>query len=86
MGVYRLEPITGKESSHHWEASTLPPITVWVEAAGETEARETLNTATIIATAMPRRDGRETPMAPWKDFGLVRCVPDASRSVQEGTS
>ena len=83
MNVFRLEPIEGAQGSHHWEASTLAPITVWVEAEDEIGAREILNSATIIATI--KRRGREMPMAPWKDFGLVRCSPDSSKKIAKGT-
>ncbi len=77
MSVYRLEPIKGTETSHHWEASTLAPITVWIQANDEKRARELLTTATIIATRA--RPGRDLPIAPWKDFGLcVACLTRAA--------
>lgn len=82
VGIFRLEPIDGTQTSHHWRASTLAPVTVWVEAGSEMDAREKLTLATIIATFLV--PGHDLPMAPWKDFGLVRCVPDDSRNVHEG--
>lgn len=80
MTVYRLEPIENMKNSHHWRASTLAPVTVWVEAKDEKDARQILTLATIIAT---HPDGRELPMAPWEDFGIVRCVADDSRKVSK---
>jgi hypothetical protein len=61
----------------------LAPVTVWIEADNEADAREKLTSATIIATFM--EPGQDLPMSPWKDFGLVTCVPDASRKVRAGT-
>lgn len=82
MKVFRLDPIESQRSSHHWRASMLPPTTVWVLAEDEKDARRRVNWATIIAT---RADpGRELPIAPWKDWGLVSCAPDETRTVPEG--
>lgn len=82
MSVFQLEPIDGTQGSPHWQASTLAPMTVWVNATSETDARERLTFATAKAT---RRDpNRVMPLPPWEDFGLVTCIPDSSRNVPEG--
>jgi hypothetical protein len=83
MTTFRLEPIPETKTSHHWRASTIAPMTVWTDAADEEAARRQVTLATIIATRA--EPGREMPIEPWMDFGLVRCVLDESRSVPPGT-
>lgn len=82
MGIFRLEPINGTQDSYHWEASTLAPVTVWVNATSEADAREKLTLTTAIATR--KNPNRVMPMAPWECPKLVKCTLDDSQNVQEG--
>jgi hypothetical protein len=60
----------------------IAPITVWVFADDEEDARERVTLATIIATRVV--PGREVALPPWKDWALASCVPDNSHVVAEG--
>ena len=71
MTTFCLDPIPDMKSSHHWRASMIPPIAVWVVAENEKDARQKVTLATIIATRVDR--SQEMPIEPWKDFGLVKC-------------
>lgn len=82
MPVFRLDPIAETEDSHHWRASTIKPVTVWVQAGDEADARQQLTTATIIATL--HVPGQELAMPPWKDWGLVTCTADNSHAPPDG--
>jgi len=79
MRVFRLDPVDTQRSSLHWGASDAAPTRVWVSADNESDARGRVTLATIIATRS--RPGREIPLTPWKDWGLVTCVEDSSRTV-----
>lgn len=82
MRVFRLEPIKSTQGSDRWEASTLAPVTVWVKAASEADAREKLALATPRATC--KIHGGDTPISPWLDSKLVNCTLDSSRDVKDG--
>src|SRR5689334_5149411 len=73
--VYRLEPVAEHIRSEHWQGSTVPPITCWVLAESEDEARQLLTQATIIARKVVSR-AADSPVQPWMSPELVRCTVD----------
>lgn len=82
MPVYRLDPLPDAMTSHHWRASTIEPMSVWVQAPDETTARERVTLATIIATRFV--PGQEIALPPWKDEALASCFEDRQVAVSEG--
>jgi hypothetical protein len=82
MPIFRLDPVEENLDSYHWEASTMSPVTVWVRAENEADARQKLTRATIIATRAVH--GRDTPIAPWKDSGHASCALDDKFDPPEG--
>ena len=82
MSTYQLAPVEALKHSASWRVSTLPPEPVVVKAKSEKDARAMVTRATAIAT--PRIPGGDTPVAPWRDPDVVRCVVVAERDVPEG--
>ena len=78
MPVYRLEPVRGAEGHHYWQASIVPPVTVWVEALSPGHARLRMQSA---SSATPGAKPN-----PWTDSALVRCIEDASKHVPPNTA
>ena len=70
--VYCLEPIDGTEQSHHWNASTLEPISIWVLASDENDARNKAKAATHRATNSS--PGNEVSENPYTRSEITRCI------------
>lgn len=77
--VYRLTPLEGTEDSHHWQASTIRPTCLWVQAYDEVDARQQISRATFVVSR--RKLSEKKASTPWKDTTLVSCETDNSQSV-----
>ncbi len=83
MAVYRLAPIEGTENNHHWQASSIRPKCLWVQAEDEQSARYFVALATSSKTGLPA-GRRETVIAPWLNRSLTTCEYDETVNLGRG--
>jgi hypothetical protein len=83
MAVYRLAPIEGTENSHDWQASSIRPNCLWVQAEDEQSARHFVALATSLNTNRPAGRG-EMAVLPWLNRSLTTCEYDETVNIGSG--
>jgi hypothetical protein len=73
VAVYRLSPISGKESALAWHQSCCAEI-CWVNASSETEARKDVTEKTLKAKPVKKYETKQ--QGPWDDASLSNCTID----------
>lgn len=82
MAVYRLAPIEGTEHSGHWQASSIEPKCLWVQAEDEQSARHRVALATVSDAILAPADHHVLP--PWLNHNLTTCEYDETVGVENG--
>jgi hypothetical protein len=83
MAVYRLAPIEGTEHSHDWQASSIRPKCLWVQAEDEQSARYRVALATGSKTNLPAGYDKGL-LPPWLNRSLTTCEYDETVGVGSG--
>lgn len=79
MPVYRLTPVEAAKTSPQWEASSIKPYCLWIQARNEHDARAAVAQATAVTTW---RGLQADP--PWYDETLVSCENDQDKDLASG--
>jgi hypothetical protein len=82
MAVYRLTPIEDGKNCRRWQASSIKPQCLWLQAASEYDARQQVALATAVKSGLLPREGDAA--TPWNDPALVSCGYDDSKAIPSG--
>lgn len=89
MSVYRLRPRENGNASKFWEASTIRPNNVWVDAMDEDDARYQVTCATMLKAGRGPLASLKSVLhtalqSPWRNPAMVSCRRDDSVRVPAG--